>query len=160
MMDITLYRLLDTLGRRRRAAAWVVAAVAALALTGGVAVGAAAGSTASRAPAPATAPARTALTTLPRGRTAVQGVVLEVRPRGLLLAVGDGRLTAVITDTATAYRRGGHAVPRTALQRGQRVVVLGRVGEAGFLRAQVVAVRGQVRPAQAAVPDGAPAPER
>jgi hypothetical protein len=157
MMGDSLYRLLDAVAHHRRLAAWTVAAVAALALTGGVALGEAAGSAANRVPAPAPAPARAAPTTLPQNRTAVQGVVLEVRPRGLLLLMGNGRRTVVITDAATAYRRDGHAVSRAALRRGQRVVVLGRVGEAGFLRARVVALRGQVHPLPAANEAATPA---
>ncbi len=159
-MGDALYRLLDALAHHRRVAAWAVPAVTALALTGGVAFGAAAGSAVNRAPAPAPAPARMALTTLPQDRTAVQGVVLEIRPRGLLLRMGNGRLTMVVTDAATVYRRDGRAVPRATLQRGQRVLVLGRVGEAGFLRARVVALRGQVRLPPTALPNTATAPER
>ncbi len=156
-MGGNLYRLLDIIARHRRAAAWAVAAVAALALTGGVALGATAGSAANRAPALAPVPARAVPMTLPQNRTAVQGVVLEVRPRGLLLQLGNGRRTVVLTDAATAYRRDGHAVSRATLGRGQRVVVLGRVGAAGFLRARVVALRGQLQPLPATIDTATPA---
>lgn len=157
MMDDILYRLLDAIARQRHAAAWAVAAIAAFVLTGGVALGATVGSTEKQASAAASEPVRAALTTLPRGRTGVQGMVLEVRPHGLLLRMGNGRRTAVITDATTVYRRNGHAVSRTALRRGQRVVVLGRVDAAGFLHARVVALRGQVRPPPAATDAATPA---
>lgn len=160
MMGTALDQVLMAIARRRGGVVWMVALVATLALTGGVALGAVVRSDSGQAPLPAAAPPPAVLETLPSGPAAVRGVVLEVRPRGLLLRMSSGRPTIVLTDATTVYRRDGHPVPRTALQRGQRVVALGQVGEAGFLRARVVAVRGQARPPQAALPAATPARDR
>lgn len=159
-MGEALDQVLAAIARYRGVVVWTVALVAALALTGGAALGVVVRSDSGQAPLPATAPPPAVLETLPPGRAIVQGVVLEVRPRGLLLRMGNGRRTIVITDAATVYRRDGRSVPRATLQRGQRVLALGHVGEAGFLRARVVALRGQPRPPQAALPDATTARER
>jgi hypothetical protein len=160
MIGETLDQILAAIARHRGVVVWMVALVTGLALTGGAALGAVVRFASDPASTPATAPPSAVLETLPPGRATVQGVVLEVRPRGLLLRMGNGRRTIVITDAATVYRRDGRSVPRATLQRGQRVLALGHVGEAGFLRARVVALRGQPRPPQAGLPDPTTARER
>lgn len=157
-MSGLLYRLLDAVGRRRALTGWLTAAAAGLALTGGVLAGSG-HAPAVAAPGPPTAGARPNVATVTPGRTSLQGIVTDVRPQGFALRLQNGRTVVVRTDDKTAYRKAGKPTGREGLERGARVVVLGKVQPNGRLRARAVAFRGQVpapkRPAPA-LPPGAP----
>ena len=140
-MSRALFLLLDLLGRHRRPAGWLTAAAAALAVTGGVALGAEGGPPAD----PATAdPAATSVTRSVAARqTAVQGVIVQVRRQAILVRTVDGGRVLVRTDPQTRYRHAGKAVERTLLRRGLKVTVLGRADGEGGLRARAVVIRGK-----------------
>ncbi|MBI2761897.1 MAG: hypothetical protein HYX51_10795 [Chloroflexi bacterium] len=161
-MNARLFRLLDLMRRRRALSSWVVGLSASLLLVGGAIVGAG-----DRQPAFAdeaammqqaeTAPAAT----VAPGVTSLRGVIVAVRPRALRLLTEDGRVVVVRPAANVTLRRAGKAIAQQQLQRGQKVVVLGRVQQDGALRARSIAVRGQVReklPPRTASPGPVPQP--
>lgn len=135
-MSAVLFRLLDAFARRRGVTSMLTGAAAAVAVAGGVLLGAA-GQPAIASPPPA----ETA--TVAPGRTAVVGVVGRVGPAGFTVRSRDGAVVLIRTTEKTLYRQANRAAGRTALRRGQRVIVLGRVRADGRLLARGVSIRAQ-----------------
>ncbi len=153
MIERALFRLLDAAARHRAATGLLTGVVAAVAIVGGVVLGASRPVTAAPGDEARSPAAVERFSTVAAGRTALQGVVIAVRPQGFALRTPNGRTVLVRVDAQTQIRRGGRNVGRAALRRAQRVVVLGRVQPNGVLRALGVAIRGQVN-----LPRPAPTP--
>ncbi|HLI28065.1 MAG TPA: hypothetical protein VKZ60_13390 [Chloroflexota bacterium] len=143
---------------RRQATRLVAAAVVALAVlaaVAGTALGAR-GATADNAQAlralSLDAPAASPVATAPRpGFTAIVGRVAAVREQGLLVRTPEGLVTVRVLPR-TVIKRAGERVELAALQRGDGVLVVGKLTERGVLRAWGIrarppgAARGQAAP--------------
>lgn len=155
-MNRALFRLVDTLSRHQALVGWL-AALAAFAVAG---AGILAGT--SRAPAfasslPVAGITAGPLATIAPGRVSVQGVIVAVRPRGLIVATPGRQPVLVRVDRQTRYRVQGKAATHAALRRGQKVVVLGRTDEGGVMHARAVTARGAAKSAPAPMRSPTPA---
>jgi hypothetical protein len=99
------------------------------------------------APAPAARP----------GFTTIVGRVVAVREQGLLVRTPEGRVVVRVLPR-TVIKRAGERVELAALQRGDGVVVVGKLTEQGTLRAWGIRARPpRAIPAEVVAPEAAPA---
>jgi hypothetical protein len=145
-MNARLFRLLDLMRRRRALSSWVVGLSATLLFLGGAIIGAGTRQPAFADEAAMIQQAESApAVTVAAGVTSLRGVIVGVRPRALRVLTEGGRVVTVRPGANVILRRKGKPITQQQLQRGQKVVVLGRAQPDGALRARSIAVRGQVR---------------
>ncbi len=141
-MSDRAFRLFEFIGRRRAATSWLLGVAAIVAIAGGAWFGTASSNPAEARTAQGDDSTRQLPATVAAGRRSLQGVIVQVRPRVILVRAEDGSVMRVAVDERTTIRRSGVTVPRDSLAGGMRVLVLGRTRDDGSMRAAVVAVRG------------------
>jgi hypothetical protein len=121
-------------GSHRLLAGWIVAALAVLTFSGGVALGAA-----SEQATPLTVDAvdRPAH----KVSTVVEAVILGRQGATLVARTRNGDMLYIRTHEATRYRLRNKAADAAVVQRGARVVIVGRPLGEGLIRARSISVR-------------------